>query len=71
MLVDPDEIGQAFFHIDDLTTIRLQDENWDRLRHAVALIIDLFGCPIDKKEPIHRDDLLSMKKLQSEGALEE
>ena len=71
VLVDPDDRGKSFCSIDDLITVGLENAYIDKLRYAVALVIDFFGRPLDQKEPIHRDDVLSMKKLQAEGALEE
>ena len=71
ILVDPDDRGKSFCYIDDLITVGIKNMRVDKLRYAVALVIDLFRRRLDLNEPIHRDDLLSMKKLQAEGALEE
>ena len=42
-----------------------------RLAYAVAVVIDVFARSIHPFEPVHRDHLLSMKKLFAEGSLEE
>ena len=41
-----------------------------RLAYAVAVVIDVFARSIHPFEPVHRDHLLSMKKLFAEGSLE-
>ena len=71
MLVDPDNRGKSFCYIDDIITTGMESNNMDRLRYVVAMIIDLFGRPVHPNEPVQRDNLLSLKKLQAEGTLEE
>ena len=71
VLVDPDPRGKIFCYIDDLITLGLMNNNWKRLAHAVALVIDLFGRPNHNQEPIERDELMPLKKLHAEGSLEE
>ena len=71
VLVDPDSRGKVFCYIDDLITVGLFTESWQRLAHVIAVILDVFARPVHVNEPIHRDDLLSMKKLKAEGSLEE
>lgn len=71
VLVDPDPRGRSFCYIDDLITIGIFDSCWKRLAYAVALATDVFARPLHPDEPVPRDDLLSIKKLKAEGALEE
>ena len=70
-LVDSDPQGKIFYYIDDLITIGLIDVSWNRLAYAVPLAIDVFGRPNHDHEQMHRDKLISMKKLSAEGSLEE
>ena len=71
ILVDPDTWGKVFCYIDDLITIDLFKESWQRLAYTVAIIIDIFARLVHKDQLIKRDHLLSMKKLYTEGSFEE
>ena len=71
VLVDPDDRGKSFYYIADIIIIEIESKYMDRLHYAVAVIIDLLGRPAYPNEPIYRDNFLSLKKLQAEGALEE
>ena len=71
VLVDPDPRGKTFCYIDDLIPVGYYDENWGKLRYAVAIAMSIFGRPVHKDEPLPRDHLLSVKKLAAEGGLEE
>ena len=49
MLVDLDDRGKSFCYIDDLITVGLENTHIDKLRYAVALVIDFSGDPWTKK----------------------
>jgi len=71
ILVDADDRGKVFYYIDDLISVGLFTATWHRLAYVVAVIIDVFAHPVHPFELIHRDHLLSMKKLFAKGSLEE
>ena len=58
--------------VDDLTTIVLNLSHWvERARNAIALAIHTIFRPVNKEDPIDRDDVISIRKLLAEGKLEE
>jgi hypothetical protein len=58
--------------VDDLTTIVVSVNYWvKRARNAIALAIHTIFRPVNEKDPIDRDDVISIRKLLAEGKLEE
>ena len=65
-------VGCTDVYIDDTITVSLDgDDNNKRAEAAVPLAIHIVGRPVAKTEPIKRQDLLSLPKLEAEGRLEE
>ena len=59
-------------YIDDLISIVLDSLGIpNRGRNAVALALHSFFRPKNDEDPVHRDDILSLRKLLAEGCLEE
>jgi hypothetical protein len=64
--------AKADVYIDDTTTISIDDPSiTPRARAAVPLAIHIVGRPLAAKEPIPRQNLISIDKLQAEGRMEE
>ena len=64
--------GKADVYIDNITTIFLDSEqNRKRGSAAVPLAIHIMGRPVDPYEPIPHLYLISLDKLDAEGASEE
>ena len=42
MFVDPDNRGKSFCYIGDIIIVVIESKHMDRLRYAVAMVIDLF-----------------------------
>ena len=58
--------------VDDLITVVVtMDTLIERATNVVPLAIHSVFRPLDHKEPIHRDDILSERKMKGEGALSE
>ena len=84
---DDSEFGIAYFlaikfkdrdcyvdgYVDDLITLVVETSNSiiERARNAIALAIHILFRPRNTNDPIHRDDVLSLRKLLAEGRLEE
>ena len=74
MMVDVpiDTPSKADVYIDDIITVSLASPMNDaRASAAVPLSIHILGRPMSTNEPIQRDELMSIIKLQAEGQLEE
>ena len=72
MDVKPSLNGFVDGYIDDLVPVVLDlGHNAERGAQAVPLAMHTLGRPVVEEEPILRDDLLSFKKLNGEGCLEE
>jgi hypothetical protein len=58
--------------IDDFIQACLdQDDNAERIKHAVPLILETLFRPIDTDDPSNRDPIVNMTKHRAEGKLEE
>jgi hypothetical protein len=58
--------------IDDFIQACLdQDNNAERIKHAVPLILETLFRPTDPNDPSNRDPIVNMTKHQAEGKLEE
>ena len=70
--VPPRKEGKVDGYIDDLIPVVVHEgDNALRAANAVPLAIHIVGRPVNKKEPIQRDDLLSFSKLLGEGCMAE
>jgi hypothetical protein len=70
--LDPDDFGKVDIFIDDgMVVIPDLNSNRDRAVQALLLSIHILCRPLDPKEPIYRDDCLSLSKLAEEGQLSE
>ena len=60
-------------YVDDLITLMVETSNSiiKRARNAIALAIHILFRPQNTNDPIHRDDVLILRKLLAEGRLEE
>jgi hypothetical protein len=70
---EEDHIIKFDNYIDDLlgAGVEVDDDAVRRLSAAGSLVIHTLGRPVDKDDPIPRDDLNSLKKLSAEGLPEE
>jgi hypothetical protein len=66
------DLGFVDIYIDDSVGIApdLKD-NPQRVNRAIPLAIKMFARPLDPNDPIPRVEIISLKKLQAEGRLEE
>jgi hypothetical protein len=65
-------VGAVDCYINDLCLICVDiDDNTEMCPSAVALTLDIVGCPLNLKDRLPCDTLLSLKKLQCEGKQEE
>ena len=66
------QLGKADVFIDDIVTVALGTEAYiQNADSAVPLAIHILGRPVAPNEPIPRQDLICLKKLEAEGRLEE
>ena len=64
--------SKADVYIDDTTTISIDDPSiTPRAQAAVPMAIHIIGRPLAENEPIPRQDLISIDKLQAKGRMEE
>ena len=57
--------------IDAIMTVGCTRKNWKRLAGAALLSLHVLGRPIFPDEPLSRDDMVALNKLQAEGRLRE
>ena len=70
--IPQEDNGKCDVYIDD--TVAMGPDlpgNALRLESAITLTFHIFGRPIDKNEPIPRNDIIAFNKLIAEGAIEE
>jgi hypothetical protein len=66
------DIGKVDMYIDDTIGVALDlANNTKRAQNAMPLIIHAFARPLDSSESTPRLDLISLKKFQAEGKMEE
>ena len=71
VVVPVSKYGKADDFIDDIISVGYFSKRWKRLAGASLLSLHILGRPVSKNEPLPRDDLVAMKKLQAEGRLSE
>ena len=63
---------KANMYINDITTVTIEKEDCiKRANAAVLLAMDVIGRRKDDRDPIKRNNLVSLNKLVAEGTLEE
>ena len=59
--------GKIDVFTDDVIPVGLHSTRCKRLVGTPLLALHLLGCPMSKHEPLSRDDLVAIAKLQVEG----
>ena len=71
VVVPAEKYGKLDDFIDDIISVGCFNPRWKRLAGVALLSLHIVGQPISKDEPLLRDDLVALKKLQAEGQLSE
>ena len=71
VVVPVEKHGKLDDFIDDIISVGYFNPRWKRLVGAALLSLHVLGRHVSPNEPVPRDDLVAMKKLQAEGQLSE
>jgi len=75
MIVEPkvERFGKSDVYLDDICLVGVlsDDESERRLKNSILLAMEVVGRPMNKNEPLPRDDLASKSKLLAESGLSE
>ena len=71
VVVDVSIPGKADVFIDDIITIGLRNEDWQRLQEAAMLALHTIARPVHDDDPLPRESMIALNKLASEGGLSE
>jgi hypothetical protein len=75
MIVNPglEKVGKSDVYVDDICLVGVLKDNESelRLKNSILLALEIVGRPINKSEPLIREELASKSKLLAESGLSE